>query len=123
MQHNQRDSEQAGPRPAPPHPIADALWQIRRSTARIGRLEQLRTEYQDSMIRRETRRAAAEILEHDRQLVEEASSEMREDREVDQWVCQEADGMLRAGWTAEQLAELGFHPRLIADALRRRAGA
>jgi hypothetical protein len=98
---------------------AAAMRRIERSADRVARLELLRGEFQESIIRRESRRAAAEISAHDSKVTAEVTSDARADEDLDAWIRAEADAMLGAGWSREQLAEFGFSPQIIAEAERR----
>lgn len=101
---------------------AASMQRLQRSADRIARLEQLRSGFQESIIRRESRRAAAEISAYDSRLEAEATSDAREDEEVEAWIYDEAVSMLRAGWSREELAEFGFSPEIIAKAIHLHAG-
>lgn len=107
--------DEGGELPAIPDPI-------QREAERIARMEELRGGYEDSIIRRESRRTALELLGRESQVVEEEISAARESEDVDAWVHVEAAAMLRAGWSHEQLAEFGFSAEIVEAARRRHGG-
>ncbi|HEX8393952.1 MAG TPA: hypothetical protein VF665_16535 [Longimicrobium sp.] len=92
------------------------------SSGRVARLKQMRTQWEETMVRRETRRAAAELSAQEREAVDGKSVAYREEAELRAWIEEEAVAMLREGWTPEQLGEFGFAPEIIGRAAAR-AGA
>ncbi|MBB4637884.1 hypothetical protein [Longimicrobium terrae] len=122
MHAHPRDLEDDDIAGLPHDGTAQSMRRIERSADRVARLEALREGFQATMIRRESRRAAAEISAHDSQVAAKVTSDAREDEDFDAWIHAEADAMLQSGWSCEQLAEFGFSPEIIRAAQRRHAG-
>lgn len=102
-----------------PAGTAFPLERVQRSAGCIARLEELRAEFQERVIRRETRLAAEEMEDHDRRAAGEQAEAAREALVLDAWVTDEAEFMLREGWTEAQLQEFGFTPEVLSRARQR----
>ncbi|MBB4637883.1 hypothetical protein [Longimicrobium terrae] len=95
------------------------LHRLQRSARCIARLEEFRVAHQERVIRREARLTAGEMEDQDRRTEAEQAEAAREGLIIDSWVVDEAEFMLRDGWTEAQLLDSGFTSEVLDRALQR----
>jgi hypothetical protein len=109
----------AGPPRRRPARTLSLLERIQESVERVARLEELRPGYQESIIRRETRRCELEITGHEERAAAHQTTAARDGAALKAWVVDEAESMLRGGWTPDELRDLGFADDVLGEAAKR----